>query len=269
MRIACTTLACPDWSLETVLARFKKHGYDGVDFRGLGAQLDVWKLAEFSTDADKSVRLVARSGLAVSAFSSSARIFHTDPALRARHLEEVAHYTRLCRMFKAPLIRVFGGPLENTPVDKAIEVAVTTLRQLADIAGDGVTLAVETHDEWIHSAMLGEVMQRVAVRNVGVLWDLHHPYRLAGETPRQTYDNIGRFVIATHVKDSLATPGGKYEYRLGGQGDVPLAEMVALLKRGGYDGYLTLEWEKKWHAELAEPDVALPQYAGFLRGLAV
>ena len=268
MKIACTTLACPSWSLETILERFKQYGYDGVDFRGLGEELEIYRLPEFAGGAAETAKKIARSGLEVSAFSSGAVMFCADPAGREKHMAEVIQYGRLCRVFDAPMIRVFGGSVGAADPQEAVEVSVATLRQMSEAVGEEIKLAVETHDDWIRSAGLAEVMKRVEVPNVGVLWDLHHPYRMAGESPQQTYDNIGQFTIATHVKDSRRTETGEYEPCLGGAGDVPLAEMVALLREGGYDGYLTLEWEKKWHPELADPEIALPAYAEYMRKLA-
>ena len=45
-------------------------------------------------------------------------------------------------------------------------------------------------------------------------------------------------------------------------------QAVSLLKAGGYDGYYSFEWEKWWHPELAEPEVAFPAYKAFCDGLA-
>jgi hypothetical protein len=42
---------------------------------------------------------------------------------------------------------------------------------------------------------------------------------------------------------------------------------VTLLEQGGYDGYLSFEWEKAWHPEIDEPEVAIPQYATYMRKL--
>jgi sugar phosphate isomerase/epimerase len=42
-------------------------------------------------------------------------------------------------------------------------------------------------------------------------------------------------------------------------------EMVRLLPQAGYDGWLSLEFEKKWHPELAPPEVALAPQARLLR----
>jgi len=267
MRIACTTLACPDWPLGTVLERFAGYGYDAVDFRGLAGQMEVWRLGEFADDLDATRARLEEARLAVSGFSSSARMFDPDPSRRERHVDEVRQYARLCRAFDAPMIRVFGGAVGDVPMPDAVPAAVEALTAMADAAGEGVTVAVETHDDWVRTAPLAEVVARVDRPDVGVLWDLHHPYR-AGESPEQTCANIGDRTVGVHVKDSRPAADGRWTYCLPGDGDVPLADMVARLIARGYRGDLTLEWEKAWHPEIADPDVALPAYAEFMRDLA-
>jgi len=268
MKIACTTLACPSWPLETIVERFAEYGYDGLDFRGLGEQTEIWRLEEFSSKAAETAEKIAAGGLAVSGFSSSARMFHADPADEAKSLAEVRQYAALCRKFDCHMIRVFGGGLEGAPIGEAVETSVATLRKLAEAAGEGVTVAVETHDDWYRTAPLAEVFAKVDAPNVGVLWDMHHPFRMGGESPQQTFDSVGRYTVAVHIKDSVPTGDGKHAYCLPGEGDVPLAEMIRLLRGGGYDGFLTFEWEKRWHPELPEPEVALPAYVEFVRGIA-
>ena len=41
--------------------------------------------------------------------------------------------------------------------------------------------------------------------------------------------------------------------------DVPVRASIDALRAAGYDGWLTVEWEKRWHPELDEPEVALPR----------
>ena len=50
-----------------------------------------------------------------------------------------------------------------------------------------------------------------------------------------------------------------------GSGEVPVKEQVKVLAKAGYKGYYCLEWEKKWHPEIEEPEVAFPQYATAMR----
>ena len=266
MKIACTTLGCPGWTLDDILKQLAASGYDGIDFRGLGDEMEVWKMPEFSTDIDATAEKIAAAGVVVSAFSSSVRMFAPDVETADKYIAEVSEYAKLCRHFGADIIRIFGGKIGDTPRADAIAASVESLRRLSEAAGEGVTLAVETHDDWLASAPLAEVIEKVNLPNVGVLWDLHHPYRMAGESPKTTYDNLGKYIVATHVKDSKLT-AEKFEYCLAGEGDVPLAEMIQLLLDDGYDGYITLEWEKKWHPELPGAELALPSYAKFLRAL--
>ena len=42
---------------------------------------------------------------------------------------------------------------------------------------------------------------------------------------------------------------------------------VKLMTERGYDGYYSLEWEKMWHPEIEEPEVAFPQYVEYMRKL--
>ena len=71
------------------------------------------------------------------------------------------------------------------------------------------------------------------------------------------------------MKDMKHLPGGGWQYVLNGEGEIPLAEILGLLRRQGFDGWLSYEWEKKWHPELASAEVALPHYVSAMRALGV
>jgi hypothetical protein len=38
-------------------------------------------------------------------------------------------------------------------------------------------------------------------------------------------------------------------------------EVVGVLASAGYKGYYGFEWEKQWHPDIADPEVAFPHYA--------
>jgi sugar phosphate isomerase/epimerase len=42
-------------------------------------------------------------------------------------------------------------------------------------------------------------------------------------------------------------------------------EQLQALRQHGYEGYVSVEWEKKWHPEIPEPEVALPQHIALLK----
>ena len=55
--------------------------------------------------------------------------------------------------------------------------------------------------------------------------------------------------------------------KLPGTGEVDLQRALRILHEGGYRGYLSFEWEKKWEPDLAEPEIAFPHYAKFVAKL--
>ena len=88
----------------------------------------------------------------------------------------------------------------------------------------------------------------------GALWDMHHPYRIMGEAPETTVQNLGAYIKYIHVKDSVMTENG-VEYRMMGEGDLPVDEMVFALRSINYDGYtlagmgqtLGTGFERRWY----------------------
>lgn len=264
MKLSFTTLGCLEWDLDTILRRAHEYGYHGVDFRGYLSEFDIWKQPAFGADRKATAARFADAGIEVPCFSSSAAVFANPERAGA----EVRAYAELCAVFGARFIRVFAGRLEGRPPAEAERVAVDTLRSLAPVAADhGAALVLETHDDWVRSEVLRRVMEAVDSPAVGILWDVHHPYRYAGESPAQTWRELGRWVRYTHWKDSTpdpAKPGG-FVGCLPGDGDLPLLATFDVLKSGGYDGYLALEWERKWQPYLPALDVALPRFADLMR----
>ena len=70
-------------------------------------------------------------------------------------------------------------------------------------------------------------------------------------------------ITRTIQLDAAGKPERRYV--LTGTGTVPVRETVNVLARGGYRGYYCLEWEKRWHPELEEPEIAFPHYAKVMR----
>jgi sugar phosphate isomerase/epimerase len=102
-----------------------------------------------------------------------------------------------------------------------------------------------------------------------VLWDVHHPYRTVNENPIKTWETLGEWIEYTHWKDSYIKEDhdNGFQYCLMGNGDIPLDNIYHIFKDNKYDGWYTLEWEKKWHPEIEEPEVAFPQYVQYMRSL--
>jgi fatty-acyl-CoA synthase len=101
---------------------------------------------------------------------------------------------------------------------------------------------------------------------VSALWDSHHPYRV-GESVDEVVQALDGHIAHVHVKDARRLDSDPYGWQLVllGEGEVPVREQLQALRQQGYQGYVSVEWEKKWHPEIPDPEVALPQHIALLK----
>jgi sugar phosphate isomerase/epimerase len=260
MKLGFSTLGCPNWGVDQIIEAARANGYDGVELRCYRGSLDLLEtLGEFLGGPAEFRRRLSRAGIEVCCLDTSVHLTETDPSVA-----EADRMVDLAMALRAPYLRVFGGEIPAGESREAcLAGAAQRLAQLGRRAAQrGKRVLVETHDSFSSGAAVAALLDAAGSEGTGAVWDLHHPYRM-GEPPSETAALIARRTYHAHVKDSR-----KYgPYTFLGEGDVPIAEIVASLHAAGYRGYLCLEWEKLWHPELPEPGVALPQGARYLSDL--
>ena len=218
-----------------------------------------------AADRTRVKRTVTAAGLPVVAVDSSIRLTDEDPD------PELARFLELASDWEAPLVRAFGGTLaeEQTARQEQLRAAARVLESSVPLAERlGVAIGVETHDAFSASSVVAELLALVdpaALDSgaVGAVWDSHHPHRM-GETPAQVYANLGPRILLAQVKDARRKADGDWQLVLLGEGEVPVRDMLGLLAAGGYPHWISVEWEKRWHPEIEEPEVSLPQHLDLL-----
>jgi len=241
-----------------ILDRAAQWGYDGVELRFVNDVRNVTQSPEFSLERIKaSLEEVEKRKLKVCCVDSSTVLTNADAAdlVHGRRCIEIA------QGLKAPYVRIFGGKqAEGMSYDEMMELAAEKWIKLADYAQTrNVEVLVESHDHFIKSEKISRLLKRVNHSAAGVLWDVHHPYRMEGESIGNFWNNLGPHIRHVHVKDSRGD-SAKHSYCLCGEGDIPIRETVQLLKKNGWSGWINLEWELTWHPELAPAETAMPQY---------
>jgi sugar phosphate isomerase/epimerase len=266
--IAFSTLGCPGWDWKTILTRASEWGYAAIELRGIQGDLDLTKRPELSSSGlSQSLRELEALNLRVSDLGSSAHMHEFEPAKRKEQLDEAKRFIDLAHRMKVPFVRVFGDKIvEGQPKQATIDRVIAGLRELGQHArGSGVQVLIESHGDFPDSPTLLDLLKHVAMAEVGLLWDTHHTFVMSNEQPAETYSRLKTYIRHTHIKDSKGE-GENLRYVLPGTGRVPLREIVRVLATGGYRGYYCFEWEKLWHKEIEEPEVAFPQYAKVMRG---
>jgi fatty-acyl-CoA synthase len=246
MRIAFSNLAAPDWSVERAVEAVGELGYDGLELRLLdGEPIDALELDAF--DRRRIGAALARVPLVC---------LDTSIELAGRFERTLPAALDLAREWRTDTIRVFGGDVADLD-----DVA----RRLVPLLAADVVVALETHDRFASAARVAELLRIVDSPSLAAIWDVHHPTR-AGESPADVAAALGGRIRIVHVKDARRR-GGEWELVPLGEGELPVAESLAALRGLGYDGWLSVEWEKRWHPHLADPEAALPRELAALRGL--
>src|SRR4051812_29364672 len=122
MKLSVSTLGCPSWTLDEVLTRVSGYGYDAVELRGLGPDLDLAQSPAFG-DAEareNSLRLIRRAGLRVSAIDSSVQLSEPEREKRSAVLAHGRSAIDIAAALGAPYVRVFGGgeDTSNAAIDR-------------------------------------------------------------------------------------------------------------------------------------------------------
>lgn len=266
--LAFTTLGCPDWSWETIMAQASRMGYQGIEVRGVAGEMDLPSAEPFREhNRARTKEELAAKGLSICCLGSSVRF--DDAAQFEQQLASGQSYIDLAEALSVPFVRVFGDRIPSAELEESITAQVVNgLKSLGAYARErGVLVLIESHGDFSKSQRLAAVMERVDCEAVGVLWDLHHPWRFYGESLEESYRLIGPWVKHVHLKDSVRTENG-FRYTLMGEGEFPVSEALALLNDVGYRGWLSFEWEKKWHPEIEPPEVAFPRFVEVMKALA-
>ena len=265
MKLAFSTLGCPEWSWNEIFATAKDMGMDGIEIRGIEKQIYVPRIKAFSEENLPGVLEQLKSaGMSIPCFTSSASL-GLEKGEEAS-MEESRDYIDFAQKAGVPYVRVMIVPVPE-PVAADFDRAQKNYRELCQYAkGKNVRVLIETNGTLSKSAEMARFLEGADPETRGVLWDIHHPYRYYGETPAYTWSVLGDEIRHVHVKDSVLA-GGKVEYRMMGYGDVPIFDALKVLEDAGYNGFVTLEWVKRWNPDLQEPGIVFYHFHSYMSAL--
>lgn len=267
LRLSFSTLGCPDWSFDQIIEFAKLHAYTGIEVRGIQREMDLPKCRVFtSQQVANTLAKMEQAGLQFVDLGSSAALHMAGAAERSKSLDEARRFIDLAQQINCPYVRVFPNnfPKEQEK-QQTIELIIAGLNELASHArGSKVTVLMETHGDLVHSDDILNIMQSTVTRHTGIIWDITNMWTVTKESPEEAYQKLKKFIRHTHIKDAQLVDG-KPQYTLLGKGEVPIFDAIELLRNDGYKGYYSFEWEKLWHPEIAEPEVAFADYAAVMK----
>jgi len=257
MNLGFSTLGCPAWPLEHAIAQAEEIGFEGIELRVLDGEIITPKQIRMQTA--RITRAFRCSNVKLAVLDSSVALSSSSVAERRKQEEDLLAWIDVAQSLGVERIRVFGGRRpEGVTLPQAVRNVAESCNRVAPVAESaGVLIAIETHDDFSRAAVTSQALALVDSPSVGAVWDTLHTTR-HGEAPTKVLELMADRILHVHVKDAKIRSTDDVTHVLEGRGDVPNREAISLLRQHGYDDWLMLEWEKQWHPDIEEPEVAFP-----------
>jgi len=255
MKLAFSTIGCPGVSWQDMTAMAKDFGFHGIELR-----------ENEDNPINELLRALGnlKTGKLEIACISTGSCMQCSDTQREHSIAESKEIIGLAGKLGTRYIRILADRTACGCNPLADDQVITAIRAILPAAEEaGVTLLVETNGVFSDTKLLAGYLAELASDHVGALWDLHHPYRLANESPAETVSNLGAYIKYVHCKDSVME-SGKPIYQLMGEGDMPFEQFFQALRSINYDGWLSLEWAKGYFPEMEEYGVVFPHYVNFM-----
>ena len=245
----------------------KKYGFDGVELRHVEKNVKLWELPAFGSASSlaESKKKFDDAGLKVCVVGASGSFAAAGLERRKEQMDLFKRWAEVAQGLDCRYMRVFGGPVpEGQSMEETLKWDAEGYNEAFPvIAKYGVTMLFETHDSFSTSGTLVPLLKKLK-GDFGVIWDILHPYR-CGESIGDTWKNLSPWVKHIHIKDSRVFSDKDFDFMFPGEGKVPIAKIMELLKSGGYQGYYSFEWERGWHPEIPSCELAFPHYVKYMQ----
>jgi sugar phosphate isomerase/epimerase len=239
----------------------KQMGFDYVEFSAL-------KLSPGETPLSFAPRLkeeCERVGIPVASYTIGADFLNGSGGDWQKEAERLRDEVRVAQILGAPCMRhdaTRGWPGTRKTArsfDDALPILSKACRAVTEFAaGLGVKTMVENHGFFAQdSVRVEKLMNAVDHPNFGALVDMGN-FLCADDPPAEAVARMAPYAFHAHAKDFHVKPGwapnpgkGWFQSRAGnylrgaiiGHGDVPVMQCLRALKRGGYDGIVSIEFE--------------------------
>ena len=252
MKLAFSTVCCPEWDWQRCSNYARQYGFDGVELRV--TKEDSEQVSSF----DGGLRFSESSTLGQPLSPAPVMLASSVCLAELADLQEGMLLVRTASRLGIPMLRVMITAAPN-PTRADLTAAAMAYRKLF-LHGqqDGVRVLIETSGILANSAEMNRFLL-LADCGGAVLWDVHNTFRYCGEEPSVTFQRLKEKIEYVHVKDSVLD-GKRVEHCMVGKGDVPIREAVVLLVKEGFEGFFSCEWVRRWNPLLSPPWIVLPEF---------
>jgi len=212
---------------------------------------------DIQTELPQVVRFCQDNGLTVAAYDATNNFVQGDEDRREAEIRRVLWDIEVARALGAPVVRVFSGDAhQGIAFGQAKGWIVEGLRRAAQYAERRqVRLALENHGLFAgRSEQVEEILDAVGSPALTANIDTAN-FLLVDDDPLAAARRLARRTGHVHFKDFreigaddqgtayTALSGKRFKGTIAGEGQVPFGEIIRELRRAGYQGALSVEFE--------------------------
>lgn len=253
-----------NWGIMDFIAYANDIHLDGVEL------LDIyWKDKRNNQNEIIQVKeALERHGLQVSAYDVTNNFVKETSAERTEEANKVKDGIRVAKELGCDIVRVFCGDLRgDLTYEEGQDWIVEGLKECASLAEqEKVYLAIENHGLLAgQSNQVEEIIRKVNSPFVKSTFDTGN-FLLVHESPKEAFDRLKQAITHVHFKDFRekksdevtkgfkSIKGVELIGTVPGDGEVDLSYIVNGLKEVAYDGWLSIEYEGKDDAKVANEE---------------
>ena len=204
-------------------------------------------------------------GIEIIAYTIGANLYRSTKEESDTEVERLKGQVDVAAALGAPLMRhdvCYSEKQDGKIVsfDRMLPVIAENAKRVTEYAqSKGIRTCTENHGYIAQdSDRVEKLYNTVAHENYGLLLDMGN-FACADEDSIRAISRLAPYAFHAHAKDFVIYPFGKeppegshcFSSRACnklagcaiGDGDIPVAQCIAILKRAGYDGYLSIEYE--------------------------
>lgn len=248
------------------LIKAAEQGFDGIEFTELRPGNNKDASFEDQLAFAKELREKAKElDIEIVAYLIGANLYKGSREEDGKEVERVCRQLDVAAALGAKIFRhdiIYKEVVDGKTVsfDRQLPTIAENARRITEYAAKlGIRTCSENHGYVAQdSDRVEKLYNTVAHENYGLLIDMGN-FACADEDSAKAVSRLAAYAIHAHAKDFVKYPFGseipadaKTFFTRGcnrlagcavGDGDIPVQQCVEILKRAGYDGYLTIEFE--------------------------
>lgn len=290
MKIAGHTMGTPEYTVTEAIKLFHDIGIDGAEIVVQDGYRSGISTACTKEELDMIKACAAENHIEICCLTPYNSYFNDlDDAKRNTEIEGIEKVIDACEYVGARFIRIYGGNLVAGDTDRLPERRarlVESMRYLGEkAAAKDVTLVIENHFNTmcVSAKDSYSVIKEIDHPNVKILYDQANLSFTENEGYEEAIAIQQDEVAYMHVKDLVFKEGVSFTSdevshpeeskrnvytRIVGEGVIAWPEILKLVKEHGYDGWLSMEYERRWHPDdIPDASIGMKKGADYIKSI--